>query len=910
MSGRLSPSASASAEMVRMHFDEEEPTPITAQSNPTLLPTHTATDTNANVGAHTEQKEQTPPMSNVIEGANPKPLDQAVAVQQQQQLQQPPLQAVDAKPAPTSEEEEEEVARTSDVASADGNGTNNGATKWEIGSVESVASRLGTSLTHGLSASEAQTRLETNGPNELKRKAQPTVLRIFLANLTDALMILLLAAGIVSLALQEYPEGGAILATVVINAAIATYTEKSSGDALAALLKLTAATCRVRRSGSNQAAGALEEGAASKEVVIPARELVVGDVVFVDAGTVSPADIRLITCQDCRMDEAMLTGESLEVSKNHLWKPTGKGELSPGNMLFSGTNMTTGRAVGVVVATGMQTRIGRIAALLQDDKEDEDEEDVDSDDEDEDEPAVVSKQNGGGSAAALAAHGATEPVSSNKAPVSRALSRQASSSHEGESVADRKRRHEFKRQLTAKNPDPLATVPRGHSFALVGTEEDGKTKKTLPDKQEVQKKKPSKKNAGRTALQQQLRMLALGLSIIGIIGCILVFVVGIGRGYEDPSHADEEPWLVLLLTAVSLAVGAIPEGLPVAITVCLALGSLRLSKAKTIVRQLPAVENLGAVTVICTDKTGTLTQGKMTTTRVFSQGRLGLVSGKGYSPVGDVTFDGISIQQMPKNEVVGFYLTMLLGGCLCNNTQVVKDPETGKLVSKGNMSEAPLVVCAQKLALRQGPETDEFFPRVDEIPFNSKRKLMATLHANTLARKENGEKGPFPGAASVLTTPYFSTCKGAPNYVLARCSHTIGPKGELKPLTEADRKELLDTVDELSAQALRVLAMAYAPMDELPYQKAGGKAWPSTSGSARTLGESSEDVLAKLDHLATNLVFAGFAASIDPPRDGIKHAIDTAKTAGIRTIMITGDYVSATTNMILSYYRAHCMTSG
>jgi Ca2+-transporting ATPase len=314
----------------------------------------------------------------------------------------------------------------------------------------------------------------------------------------------------------------------------------------------------------------------------------------------------------------------------------------------------------------------------------------------------------------------------------------------------------------------------------------------------------------------------------------------------------------------------------------------------------------------CTDKTGTLTQGKMTSTHVYSQGRLGSVSGKGFSEVGDITFGGNSIKQEAPEKVVGTFLTFLLGGCLCNNTSIVMNEETKKLEANGNMSEAPLVVAAAKLGMRQGPSVDQWFPRVDEVPFNSKRKLMATLHKNVNAKAaaggsaasadsgSKGESSPYAATAAAIGAPYFSAVKGAPNYVLDACTSMLGPDGEIVPLNAAGRKQLLSVVDELSSQALRVLAMAFAPMDAEPYRKEDGKqpAESGASGSGRTLGESGDDVAVKMDFLTKGLCFAGFAASIDPPRDGIKNALETSHTAGIRTMMITGE--------LSKQRKAHC----
>jgi len=271
---------------------------------------------------------------------------------------------------------------------------------WESISIPEIEDALGTSTTDGLSPLRAAQLFARDGANELKSRARPALWRLFVANLTNALMLLLLVSAVVALALREFPEGIAIIVTIIINACIATYTEKSSGDALAALLQMTALTCRVRRAGGSMDMPGMEAGAGAEqdleagadgspkvsgEIVIPSRELVAGDLVLLESGNVIPADVRLLSCTDCKVDESMLTGESVEVNKNHLWRPSGKDELSPGNCLFSGTHMVTGRAIGIVIATGMRTRIGRIAALLSDEDQDDAKDPKLGNDEDEDE---------------------------------------------------------------------------------------------------------------------------------------------------------------------------------------------------------------------------------------------------------------------------------------------------------------------------------------------------------------------------------------------------------------------------------------------------------------------------------------------------------------------------------------------
>lgn len=849
----------------------------------------------------------------------------------------------------TTEKGEEKIYRVEDTISNQiftnntltNSATHRGRVIWESISIPELIQHLDTSIEQGLSHTEAQIRLQKYGPNRLQSSDRIPLWKLFIANFLNALMILLLISAIVSIALGQWHEGLAILLTVLINASIATYTEQSSGDALAALVSMTNPICHVRRHGDEVAmtkmgsarigagAGAeitgikidsnmeteAEAGTEPGVINIPTEELVIGDIVILHSGDVVPADCRLLSASDCKVDESMLTGESVDVSKTAQWTPdTDKKTLSPANCVFSGTHITTGKAVAVVFATGMKTRIGRIAALLTGPGKDPAQELVE--DEHADEEEYVS-------------HGDTaSSIGVSPAPLS--------------SVK--------KRRLRIR---AIAASVRATARSFFGHQQ-------------------------KTPLQLQLHRLGMNMAGFAILSAIIVVIVGLTTGYSDPSHPGDNAQLNVVLIAVSLAVSAIPEGLPLAVTICLALGAMRLAKNNTLVRQLPAVENLGKVTVICTDKTGTLTQGKMTATTIVTQGKMCLISGKGYSPVGNVVYRGNDINNLPRTDVYGVYLSFLLSGVLCANTDVYQDEEQ-KWVVKGNSTEAPLVVGAMKVGVRS-PVMSSLFPRLDEVPFNSARKMMATLHQNkrisggttttgTAAAAEQTEYNtnkrgsmlspstftihvesaddeshppitlvtPFAteeteiasaleGTEKALNTPYFASIKGAPNYVLQSCRYQLGSDGSLIQLTSEERIELMDTVDELSSQSLRVLAVAYKPLHVLPYQqqkqaqKDGIIENPMTGhhkaksdihnmfrdendlspiveekkhndNDIPLLGSSSSDTSHKLSLLTTEMVFVGLIASMDPPRDGIKKAIQTATTAGIRTVMITGDYL-------------------
>lgn len=520
------------------------------------------------------------------------------------------------------------------------------ADEWWALSLSALERELSTSFLRGLSVVEAATRLSLYGPNELSTRARPPLWRVFLANCTNGLLVILMASATLSLALGDYPEGIAILFIVLLNATLATYTEKSSGDALAALLQMTAPTCRVRRnaiggkgleavvveapqelptSGPNRRSlrslaaqklpshRSVHEQLGIEEVVaatILSKDLVVGDIVLLESGSVIAADIRLIEGADISVDESMLTGESKEIGKNPHWLPEGsssaaaaaaggEGHLSPINMVFSGTNMLSGRAVGVVVATGTKTCIGRIARLLLN---------ADGDAEGADEPPAAS---------------ASKPLMDS--PTSNTPPKAGSPElRRMQSMRLSKLTHDVRRDVPNMHEHAvvdaslrtISSSTRNQALAhlqqiQVVTDSEGSAASSRPaqgSKASAGASKANKKSSGssskeQTALQRELSNVGVRMSLGALIACIIVFVIGLGRDYYDPQRPDEPGWLVMLLIAVSLAVSAIPEGLPLAITICLAMGSSRLAKAKTLVRQLPAVENLGTVSVVCSDKT-------------------------------------------------------------------------------------------------------------------------------------------------------------------------------------------------------------------------------------------------------------------------------------------------------------------
>lgn len=359
-----------------------------------------------------------------------------------------------------------------------------------------------------------------------------------------------------------------------------------------------------------------------------------------------------------------------------------------------------------------------------------------------------------------------------------------------------------------------------------------------------------------TPLQRKLEQLGKTLGIGALVVCGLVFAVGVTQYliHPVPGVTLVEELLDMFIVAVSLAIAAVPEGLPAVVTICLALGMRRMVQRHALLRQLSAVEALGASTVICSDKTGTLTQNAMTVVSVWSGDRLFSMTGEGYNPKGEILLDGQPIQARVYPD-----LDLLMKALpLCNDAYLeTSGLETSQRSYRmvGDPTEGALVVAAAKAGYwRFDLEND--LPRVAEIPFDSERKRMTTIHQPADGRLDS----------LGVSNSYIAFVKGAPDVMLELCSHWY-KDGQIIPLTERDRQRILETNASLSSKALRVLAAAFKVLPELPD---GGELTPQ--------------------NVERDLVFLGMAGMIDPPRPEIKSAIATARRAGIKTVMITGDY--------------------
>jgi Ca2+-transporting ATPase len=516
-----------------------------------------------------------------------------------------------------------------------------------------------------LDAHEAQRRLAAVGPNEITQGKRRTPLRMFCDQFTDFMILVLLAAAVISGLIGEAKDTIAIVVIVVLNAVIGFVQEYRADRAVEALKAMAALTATVLRDGGI--------------VSVPASALVPGDAVMLEAGNIVPADLRLLDSSHLRVDESALTGESIPVEKSIAPIPDTTPPLGDRkNMAYKGTMVTYGHARGVVVATGMATEFGQIAALLQ-------------------------------------------------------------------------------------QADDL-----------------------------------------KTPLQRRLSHFGRRMAIAAIGICAVVFALGILRG-EAP--------LLMFLTAVSLAVAAIPEALPAVVTIALALGARSMVRHNALVRRLPAVETLGSVTYICTDKTGTLTMNRMQVETLYCDGVVGQRPGSGAT-----------------------WGELLRAMALCSDARA---DDTGTVV--GDPTEVALTVAARQAGLDQ-LRLEREYPRVAEIPFDSDRKCMTTIHQD-----------PAGG--------FLAVTKGAVEVILARAMHMATSSG----MIHFDPAQLLSVNDRMAAEGLRILAIAMRRWSLLP-----------------------EDITAEI--VERELVLLGFVGLMDPPREEARQAVAQCKDAGIVPVMITGDH--------------------
>lgn len=482
---------------------------------------------------------------------------------------------------------------------------------FEQQKIEVVLEQLNVNSSTGLTGKEPHERLNKYGPNVFQEKKPKTKLQMFLSQLRDPMIYILFGAVIISLFLKEFSDSCIILAVILLNAVIGMIQESKAEKSLEALKKLSSPTALVRRDGV--------------PVEIPASELVIGDIVLLEAGRIIPADLRLISAINMKVEESALTGESVPVQKDAEY--VAEGEVTLGdrlNMAYLSTSVAYGRGEGVVARTGMETEIGKIAKMI------------------------------------------------------------------NESVDE------------------------------------------------------------MTPLQKRLGDLGKILGILAVVLCVILFGVALFQGRDV---------IEMLLTAISLAVAAIPEGLPAVVTIVLALGVQKMVRVNTIVRKLPAVETLGSVSVVCSDKTGTLTQNKMTVTKVYVDEALRSVS--------ELRYDS------DKLFIDGFVL--------CTDASIVGDTRLGD----------PTELALLDMGLDHGVEKKELElsePRINEQAFDSDRKMMTTVHQDESGR-------------------VIAYTKGAMDRIIESCNEIV-VNGTIRPITSEDKEKIHAAAKEMASLALRVLALS------------------------------------------------------------------------------------------------------
>jgi magnesium-transporting ATPase (P-type) len=561
------------------------------------------------------------------------------------------------------------------------------AAAWHATSAEEVVKRLATDRERGLDAAEAVTRLQKYGPNRLPEGKKRGPLMRFLAQFNNILVYVLLAAGFTKLMLSLWVDAGIIFGVVVLNALLGFIQEGKAEKALDSIRNMLSAEARVVRGGETR--------------MIPADQLVPGDVVTLESGDKIPADLRLIDAKNLRTEEAALTGESVPADKGTEVVPNNATVGDRENMAFSGTMVVSGRATGVVVATGSETELGRINQLL-------------------------------------------ASVSSLETPLLRQIKK-------------------------------------------------------------------------------------FGYTITAAIGVISVLIFAYGKWVKGMDFVE------LFQAVVGIAVSLIPEGLPALITITLAIGVQRMAQRNAIIRRLPAVETLGSVSRICSDKTGTLTLMEMMVVSAVTAESAYQITGDGYAPEGEVQKDGKPADKDPVLALMGRV------SMLCNDAELFQQEGAWKV--EGDPTEGALYPFASKLGMDRATERTAS-PRIDAIPFESEHKFMATLHSSTADQA-------------------FLFVKGAPEVILDHCNRQQTANGQAASL---DRAHFMLASDRLAAQGERVLALAWL---ENPDVKAG------------SLGPAD---------LPKTLVLLGLIGLLDPPRKEAIEAVKECHDGGIRVTMITGDH--------------------
>ena len=533
----------------------------------------------------------------------------------------------------------------------------------------------------------------------------------------------------------------------------------------------------------------------------------------------------MLDAQNVKVNEMVLTGESVEVNKTAtiVVDSNSAEKLTLPNMMYASTSLVEGRVRGVVLLTGMCSRVGSIAALLGQSTVDND---------------------------------IPEALAISNARLYADQKEEVDSDADDDSDED----EEEDGPDAAISPTTKETTAQSDSWLS-----------RMMDWCQAELKAIRPK---RTPLQDELHNLGMTMTVFALTGAALVVGIGVTRNFRDPIHADNPVWLQSLMLAVSMAVSAIPEGLPLVVVICFALGTGAMAKKNTLIRRLPAVETLGSASIICSDKTGTLTSGKMSASKVWTYSHAYTITGDGYNPHhGTITNTMGSSRTLGHCDTEPALAATMLVGNLCNDAEVRFDPKTRKWSPIGTSTEAALVVATEKFGISTETNRAAHSPEF-VIPFSSRIKMMATVHRLEVTSENGKFLQSHDSVSSVGEICVMS--KGAPQVILSRCDYVLEGDSENTGAVKMtpDMLTLIhNECDYMSGGGMRVLALCYKRMQALPE---GLTEMPSE---------------AQVDVLVTDMVFCGLVGIMDPPRRGVRSAVTRARQGGVRTVMITGDYL-------------------
>ncbi|KAJ3088585.1 hypothetical protein HK102_008420, partial [Quaeritorhiza haematococci] len=678
---------------------------------------------------------------------------------------------------------------------------------WHAMTVEEVARFFQTDIQKGLLDSEAANRLKEHGPNELTGSSGTSAIQVLMENAFNAMNGVLLAALVLGIVIQDWPKTVILALVMATNTLVGFYQEYRSEKTMEALRKMASPTARAVR---------------NREIkIVQSREVVPGDLIAFEEGDIVPADLRLVEAVNLETDEALLTGESIPVVKvtgpilsnpeSTLLSGANRSAASliplgdRKNLVYSSTLVAKGRGIGICVATGFKTEVGKIASAVSD-----------------------TKLSGTRTAAQRFRELARRQKQVRKRFMARLLRRQ--------------RRH-------------AADNNAGADDSIRKSSEDG-------DRQLVDASTSSADSGSNSKTPLQRTLSRVMFLCVGMALVLAVIVFG-ANGWSGSQE--------VLLYAISVAVAMLPEGMPAVITVALAIAVKKIAKQKAIVRRLGAMESLGQVTNVCSDKTGTLTEGKMVVKNAWFGFKNLTVTGKGIEPIGDVVHEvstdpnaALKVDPLKVTEDPVLHRALLVSS-LCLTSTLFFDEEDKRWKATGDPTEIALQVLSAKMGMRKESLLDSDYSFAHEYPFDSFLKRMSVVYKNRNLSANDTE---------VLEV--FS--KGALERVLECCKSYYDEEGQIVPLTKDFEEQAQAKMLELAGKGMRVLALAYRRMDR-----------DEPSNTAVSSTDTINPSISRHE-VEQHLIFLGLVAMYDPPRVESAPSVAMCRKAGIVVHMATGDH--------------------